>query len=171
MVPVEVHGVGVLAPDVAPVLLLREVPGPHRWLVITVGVPEAWALTAAQEHLMTARPGTIELLSELINAFEAEVAQAEVTDLHHGIFHADLVFTDGLRVSSRPSDAIALALWVHAPVAVASAVLDEAAVEIVVDEAHDSRSAIREQEQKVEEFRFELDELNPDDFREPGQGQ
>lgn len=169
MVPVEVHGVGILAPDGAPVLVLREVPGPRRWLVITVGVPEAWALTAAQEHLTTVRPGTIELLSKVIDTFEAEVAQAEVTDLRHGIFHADLVFTDGLRVSSRPSDAIALALWVHAPVAVALAVLDEAAVEIAVDEARDSHSAIREQEQKVEEFRLKLEDINPDDFREPGQ--
>jgi bifunctional DNase/RNase len=168
MVPVEVHGVGVLS-DGAPVLVLREVPDPRRWLIITVGVPEAWALTAAQEHLITARPGTIELLSQLIDTFEAEVTRAEVTDLYQGIFHADLVFADGLRVSSRPSDAIALALWVHAPVAVASAVLDEASVEIVVDEDHDSHSVIREQEQKVEEFRLKLDEMNPDDFREPGQ--
>jgi uncharacterized protein len=65
------------------------------------------------------------------------------------------LFPNGNRIeiSSRPSDAIALAVRTNVPIFGAESVLDEASILIRDDE-----------EQEVEKFREFLDQVNPDDF-------
>jgi bifunctional DNase/RNase len=167
MVPIQVQGLAVVDADAAPVLLLREKGGRHRWLVITVGAPEAKELASARKKATTARPGTIELIGQVIEAFGRRVVRVELTGLHYGIFHADLVFDGGLRLSARPSDALAIALRQGIPVEAAEAVLDEAAVELEVSGSDPLPGQEDSPEQQVEEFRTMLDDLTPDDFRDP----
>jgi bifunctional DNase/RNase len=167
MIPVQVQGLAVVDADAAPVLLLREKGGRHRWLVITIGAPEAKELASARSKVATARPGTIELISQVVEAFGRRVVRVELTGLHYGIFHADLVFDGDLRLSARPSDALAIAMRTGVPVEAAEAVLDEAAVELdVTDPEPEPLDRPASPEQQIQEFRTMLDEISPEDFRD-----
>ncbi|QRP49317.1 bifunctional nuclease family protein [Amycolatopsis sp. FDAARGOS 1241] len=173
MVQVRVQGLAVVAQEVAPVVLLREETGLRRWLAITIGAPEAQELAAAQEQVVSARPGTVELILEVLSAFGQHVERVEVTELRDSIFHADLVLSDGVRVSARPSDAIAVGLRAHAPIEVAEDVLAEAAVDVTVAGGDDPAEALggdpaESSEDQIRQFRDLLDEVSPDDFRDPG---
>ncbi|MEC3982538.1 bifunctional nuclease family protein [Amycolatopsis sp. H20-H5] len=167
MVPVQVQGVAVVAAETTPVVLLRETEGRRRWLAITIGGPEATELAQAQAQAVTTRPGTIELIGQVIAAFGHRVTRVEVTQLHEGVFHADLVLDEGLRVSARPSDALALGLRADVPVEVDEKVLDEAAIELVAEGDDEDLADGDDREREVEEFRTLLDEVTPDDFRDP----
>ncbi|WP_370948742.1 bifunctional nuclease family protein [Amycolatopsis sp. cg5] len=168
MVPVDVRGLAVLPPMAAPVLLLRESVGERRWLAITIGEAEASALLTAHTGEPSARPGTIELLGHIIEALGSGLRAVEVTALTDGIFYAELVLDGELRVSARPSDAIALGLRAGVPLHAAEAVLDVAALESVVFDGADAEDTgdAAEEDKKVEHFRELLDRLTPDDFRD-----
>ena len=60
-----------------------------------------------------------------------------ITDLADGVFFAELVFDSGQSISARPSDAIALALRVDAPVVASPEVLDEAGIALPDDDETD----------------------------------
>ena len=110
-VPMEVVGVRIELPTNTPILLLRERDG-RRYLPIWIGTPEATAIALALEGVETARPLTHDLMMSLIDALGADIERVDVTSLDEGTFYADLVIeSDGeqLTISSRPSDAIALA--------------------------------------------------------------
>jgi bifunctional DNase/RNase len=153
--------VTLLPVDETPVMLLRETVGEQRWLPISIGTPEANALVAAHQRIQHPRPNTIELIGHVIDAFGRRVQRVEVTALHEGVFISDLVLNDGVRISARPSDAVALGIRAGAPVEVDEAVLDVAAVEIEmsgdIDREHDM-------EQEIASFRARLDEATAEDF-------
>ena len=158
-VPMEIIGVRVELPTNTPILLLRERDG-NRYLPIWIGTPEATAIALALEGVETARPLTHDLLRTIVEALGADVEQVNVTGLDDGIFFADLIIgSDGdeLTISSRPSDAIALATRTGSPVYASRALLDEAGVEI-----HDEN-----EEQQIEQFKEFLDEISPEDFESP----
>ena len=160
-VPMEIIGVRVELPTNTPILLLRERDG-NRYLPIWIGTPEATAIALALEGVETARPLTHDLLRTIVEALGADVEQVNVTGLDDGIFFADLIIgSDGdeLTISSRPSDAIALATRTGSPVYASRALLDEAGVEI-----HDEN-----EEQQIEQFKEFLDEISPEDFESPAQ--
>lgn len=155
-VPMEVVGVRVELPTNTPILLLRERDG-NRYLPIWIGTPEATAIALALEGVETARPLTHDLMKTVLDSLGADVERVDVTALDDGTFFADLVLdSDGelLMISSRPSDAIALATRTGAPVFATRALLDEAGVEI-----HDDT-----EEAEIERFREFLDDVTPDDF-------
>ncbi|WP_344865202.1 bifunctional nuclease family protein [Amycolatopsis ultiminotia] len=171
MVQVRVQGLAVVAREAAPVVLLREESGARRWLAITIGAPEAQELAAAQENVVSARPGTVELIIDVLTALEQQVVRVEITKLRESVFHADLVLTGDLRVSARPSDAIAIGLRSRVPLEVAEAVLDEAAVDVTVaagDESMLEGEPGESNEEEIQRFRDLLDEVSPEDFIDPG---
>ena len=148
----DVVGVRVEMPSNAPMVLLREVGG-SRYLPIWIGAVEATAIAYEQQGVKPARPLTHDLLRDILTALEAPLRQVEITELRENVFYAELVIGDGVRVSARPSDAIALALRVGSEIYCAEDVLDEAGIEIPEAE-----------EDEVEKFREFLDQVNPDDF-------
>jgi bifunctional DNase/RNase len=170
MIPMDVEGMAVLAPESAPVMLLREREGERRWLAITIGAPEASAVALAQERIDLPRPGTIELIGMVVRSFGHKFTGVEVTDLRDGIFFADLLLDSGIRISARPSDAVAIGLRAGVPIAVDDSVLDAASVRVeIVGER--SESAVpedpAEQEQEIAEFRAMMDRIAPEDFGDP----
>lgn len=173
MIPMEVEGMAVLAPDAAPVMLLRERQGDRRWLAITIGGPEASAVALAQEKIQLPRPGTIELIGQVVKSFGHRVTGVEVTALRDGIFFADLVLDSGIRISARPSDAVAIGLRAEVPIQVDDSVLDVASVRVeIVGTGPDAElpsvpADPVDQEREVEEFRAALDRIVPEDFGEP----
>jgi bifunctional DNase/RNase len=158
----ELLGVRLEIPANAPVLLLKEQTG-ERVLPIYIGPEEAKAIALALEGVVPARPLTHDLLRDTLAALGADVTRVSVTELRDRTFYAELelrVNGQTVRVSSRPSDAIALAVRVDAPIYAAEGVLDEAATAPEEAEAGDPE----EQEQIVDEFREFIDHVNPDDF-------
>lgn len=154
----ELVGVRIELPSNQPIVLLREVGG-TRFLPIWIGAVEATAIAYALEGVKPQRPLTHDLLKAVSESLGAEVARVVVTELRSGIYFADLVFSlDGkeVHVSSRPSDAIALAARSSAPLFASADVLEEAGVEIRDDD----------EEAEVERFREFLEHVTPEDFHE-----
>jgi len=152
----EVVGVRVELPTNTPILLLRERDG-TRYLPIWIGTPEATAIALALEGIETSRPLTHDLIKTLLDALGADIERVDVTSLDEGTFYAELVIEaegEELTISSRPSDAIALATRSGAPVFAARQLLDEAGIEI-----HDDT-----EEEEIERFREFLDDITPEDF-------
>lgn len=169
---VDLIGLTVEAESRAPLILLREHDEPRRVLPIFVGPVEATAIALALGDQSPPRPLTHDLMVTLVEAAHARVERVEVTELRDGTFLAELAVSGPAgdrHVDSRPSDAIALAVRVDAPLYVASAVLDEAGAVWAedIDEA-----AI---DDEVARFRADLDALDPGHLQfgaggEPGAG-
>jgi bifunctional DNase/RNase len=165
MVPVRVLG---LAVDVRmqPVVLLTPLdnpPGPRTLVPIWVGSQEATSISIAVSGKEAPRPLSHDLMQRLLEAVGASVDRVEVTRIEDGTFYAELSLTTPrgpLTLDCRPSDAIALASRVAAPLFVADAVLADAG--IPEDEAAEQGE---DAEEKVEEFRRFLDDVDPEDFQ------
>jgi len=109
----EAVGVYLDLPDTTPVMVLREVDGPRRQLVIPIGFPEANWIAYALKGVELARPVTQQLLADVLAEYGLTVHQAVISGFRHGNFHAhlDLVGIGETRVvSCRPSDAVGLLL-------------------------------------------------------------
>jgi bifunctional DNase/RNase len=148
-----VVGVRVELPANQPIVLLKEAAG-ERYLPIWIGAVEATAIAFAQQGILPPRPLTHDLLKDVIEALGAQVDAVHITELTDGVFFAELLFSNGIRVSARPSDAIALAVRSDVTIYAAASVLDEAGI-VIADE----------QESEVERFREFLDNISPDDFQ------
>jgi bifunctional DNase/RNase len=152
-------GVRLELPANTPVVLLQEQGGDRRVLPIYIGPEEAKAIALALEGVVTPRPMSHDLMRDLLGSLGAVVPRVVVTELQDSTFYAEIeLHLAGRvhRVSSRPSDAIALAVRVDASIYATPAVLDDAA-NPVADEAE-------EQEQIVDEFRDFIERVNPEDF-------
>ena len=153
----ELVGVRIELPTNQPIVLLREVGGP-RYLPIWIGATEATAIAFALEGVEPQRPLTHDLLRDVTAALDASIDRVVVNDLRDGIYYADLVLSvesGEVVVSSRPSDAIALAARTEAQLFASPEVLEEAGVEIKDDD---------DEEAEVERFREFLDTVQPEDF-------
>lgn len=155
----EVLGVRLELPANNPVALLREHAGLRRVLSIYIGPEEAKSIALAMEGIPTPRPMTHDLLRDVLNELGATVHRVVITELRESTFYAEIVLEHAGQVhvvSSRPSDAMALAVRVQAPVFVEEAVLDVAAGPIPEEP--------EEQDHIVDEFRAFIDDVNPEDF-------
>lgn len=160
---VDLVGLSVEAGSRAPVVLLREHDAPRRVLPIFVGPNEAVAIALGlRDEPPLSRPLTHDLMATLVETLDAHVDRVEVTELRDGTFLAEVAVsgpTGQRRLDSRPSDAVALAVRVDAPLFVSGAVLDEAGA--LVAEAPDDEAI----DEEVARFRSLLDALGPADFQ------
>ena len=111
-------------------LVLGEVDG-NRRLPIIIGAFEAQAIALELEKIQPPRPMTHDLLRDTFEALDAEVIDVVVDELREGTFFAKVRYIAGGdegQLDARPSDAVALAVRVDAPIYVAPAVLDEAGI-------------------------------------------
>ncbi|AEG44332.1 hypothetical protein L600_002600000200 [Isoptericola variabilis J7] len=156
MVPVEVLGVRQQAHDQEIVVLLLDTAADLA-VPIVIGAREASAIAMAQAGLVTPRPMTHDLLRDLLGAVGVQLERVEIVALDGGIFFAELVLSNGVRLDSRASDAIALAVRTDSPVLCSAEIIAAAGVEVVDVE----------QQREVERFRDFLDHVNPEDFTDP----
>lgn len=161
MIELELVAVRVELPSNTPVLVLREIAGRRRQLAIFIGNPEATAIAFALEGVDTPRPLTHDLFCDVLDGLGTSLERVVITELRETTYYADLHLSseDGpVTVSSRPSDAVALAVRTGCPIFSEETVLDEAGfVEEVDDEDVDD-------DEVVEEFRHFIDNVSPDDF-------
>ncbi len=111
-------------------LVLGEIEG-NRRLPIIIGAFEAQAIALELEKIQPPRPMTHDLLRDTFEAVGCEVLDVVIDELRDGTFFAKVRFIhDGEegQLDARPSDAVALAVRVEAPIYVAPDVLDEAGI-------------------------------------------
>jgi hypothetical protein len=146
-------------------LLLQDSNDESRSLPLVVGQFEAQAIALALEQISLDRPMTHDLLSTIINSLTGGLESVSIYDLKEGTFYAKLNIRNGSSIESidaRPSDAIALALRLRAPIKVAKDVFQEAAVAMPIEgdgtEA-DSQSVTENVHEitKEAEIRFDLE--------------
>ena len=138
-----------------PIVVLKD-KGGERVLPIWVGVFEANAIALQIENVATPRPMTHDLLRNVIVDLDGAVDRVVVSDLQESTFFAVIHLTvkgERLVVDARPSDAIALALRMRAPILVDETVIDNAKT---VDFASDSVDSNRLQQW--------LESLDPDEM-------
>lgn len=158
----ELLGVRLELPANAPVVLLREQDGERRVLPIYIGPEEARAIALALEGVTTPRPMTHDLFRDALAAINVKLVRIHVTELRESTFYAELELetpTGSTRVSSRPSDAVALAVRVDAPIFASEELLAEAALPAAEDPEDEEQ-----QEEIVDQFREFIDQVNPEDF-------
>jgi hypothetical protein len=173
MVEVRLRAVRVDLQSNTPVLLLQESEGLGRTLPIFIGAPEATAIAFALQGMDTPRPMTHDLIRDLLEALGADVVRVVVTELRASTYYAEIVLLqDGneVPVSSRPSDAVAVAVRTGAPLFVSDELMDAEGIMLAVDEAdeesedEESLDADGNPEEIVGEFRSFLDSIRPEDF-------
>ena len=110
------------------VVILKET-GRERYLPIWIGPWEASAIAMRLQGLTPERPLTHDLFASTLEAVDARVSRVIISDLAEETFHARLfVERDGHvgEIDARPSDALALAVRVGAPIFAVPSVLDQA---------------------------------------------
>lgn len=161
MLEVRLTAVRVDLQSNTPVVLLEEKDGGGRSLPIFIGAPEATAIAFAIQGVEVPRPMTHDLMKVLIDALGAHVLRVVVTEVREATYFAEIHLQHGdlhVVVSSRPSDAIALAARTDAPLFVADDLMEASGVVI------DTEDEDAEGEELVGEFREFLDNVRPEDF-------
>ena len=147
-------GIDLLTHD--PVVILKDMDGAH-YLPILIGPFEATAIALALEGAPVPRPLSHDLMRSILVTLEAKLEQVVIHDIKDSTFFAKLmVRTNGAlhEIDARPSDGIALALRVQAPIFVTD--------KIVLEEATSEKKPIDESE--MSRFKKFLEELKPSDF-------
>jgi uncharacterized protein len=155
MIELSLVGVRVELPSNQPIVLLKETTG-ERYLPIWIGAVEATAIAFALQGIETPRPMTHDLMRDILRETDTEVERVVINDLVDQTFFATIRMSgEGktAEVSSRPSDAIALAVRINAPLFASEEVLEQAGIELKDEE-----------ESEVEKFREFLDQVTPEDF-------
>ena len=138
LIEMVVETIGVSEIDYHPVVILKEKRG-EIYLPIWIGLLEANAISVVLEGTEVPRPLTPDLLCSTIDRMGASVDYIVINDLKNATFYANIALSANqvqMRIDARPSDAIAIALRVGAPIYVEKAVLDKAGVPL----EHDSLS-------------------------------
>ena len=169
MVEMRLAGVKVELPTQTPVVLLEEVGGEQRTLPIFVGMPEATGMLHVLQGQSSPRPLTYDLFTSVLEESGARLEQVAITDLRDGTYYAELhLVVNGVRksVSSRPSDAVNLALRVGCPIVCDDDLLANEGVRY--DHDQDRMRTTPENEPQaevlVDELKQWLEHIKPEDF-------
>jgi len=156
MIEMSLAGVRIELPTNQPIVLLREAEG-ERFLPIWIGQAEAAAIALALQGVVTPRPMTHDLLKNILEEIAVQVENIVITELREGTFYAVINMQrngTAYEISSRPSDAIALAVRLNCKIFASEEVLTEAS--ILIPSGDD--------DEEVEKFREFLENVNPEDF-------
>jgi bifunctional DNase/RNase len=146
-------GIDLLTHD--PVVILKDMDG-KRFLPILIGPFEATAIALALEGAPVPRPLTHDLMRTVFETLDARLEQVVIHDIRESTFFAKLIVrTNGelQEIDARPSDGIALALRMSAPIYVSD--------KIVLEESVPDK---KEEGQEVERFKKFIEDLKPSDF-------
>jgi bifunctional DNase/RNase len=156
----EVFKITFYPPSKGYAVVLKEING-NRQLPVIVGAFEAQAIALAHENVEMPRPMTHDLLANILETLDVEVREVIVSDLRDGTFYARILIESyqfgNKEIDSRPSDAVALALRLDAPIFVDEAVMEEAGV-IAESESVEKRTRRKSGEDTLESLRKQLDQ-------------
>ena len=149
-VPLNVLGITYNRAQPETYILIMIEEGGVRQMPIAIRLAEAQSIMAFIQRVVPRRPLTHDLFSSLTKAFGIELQEVFIYHYEEGIFSTEMIFNDGERevhIDARASDAVALAMRMHAPIFTTRSVLDVAGItpdpiEISKDESADDSPAI-----------------------------
>ena len=136
MVEVTVIGLSLDAETRSPMLILRERDA-NTILPIWIGAMEALSISLALGKVPMPRPLTHELMLNAFAKLNASLVSVRIYQMSQGVFHSELDILSGgknLKLDARPSDAVALALRVGAPILVPEKTLRHLGQIVRIDE-------------------------------------
>ncbi|GAA4283383.1 bifunctional nuclease family protein [Brevibacterium daeguense] len=162
MIRVKVYGVAV---DVSqqPVILLQAIGDPERAgrvMPVWIGPQEATSILVAVQGASIGRPLSHDLMATLLRSTDSRIDYVVIPRITEGTFYAEiaLVTPKGTEtLDARPSDAIALASRVDAPLWVAEDVYDQVSVETEVQS--------EDEEEEIAQFRDFVEHVDPEEFQ------
>ncbi|MDP3878949.1 MAG: bifunctional nuclease family protein [Dehalococcoidales bacterium] len=178
MIEMSIDSIRVSLMNYQRVVILKEKLA-DRYLPIWIGPAEADAIAVELQGVSVPRPLTHDLLRSVIDAFGAKVSSIVVNDLKNDTFYAKITLNvDGeqMEIDSRPSDALALAVRVSAPVYVDESVMDKAGILLdketgkpISGDKEDAgggggRRVSEDEMKRLSAFQDFIDTLNWDDF-------
>jgi len=155
MIKMTVRGIALDPLTNMPIVILKD-PEDRRALPIWVGIFEANAIALELEKVATPRPMTHDLIKHILDGVGITVQQVIVNDLKENTFYATIELVHNgsvVTIDSRPSDAIALALRVNAPIFVTEKVVTQA-----------KNIEVSEEKEETDRWKEWLENLKPEDF-------
>lgn len=157
MIEMRVMGIALDTRTGSPIVVLHDKDN-RRALPIWIGSAEASAIIRKIENLAVARPMTHDLIISIIEKTGYELDRVEISDVEKETYFASLVLKNDkgeeVEVDARPSDAIATAIRIDAPIFVSPKVLSSGAIS--TDSAKD--------EEESQEFKDFIQSVKPSDF-------
>ena len=156
MIEMKVMGIALDTRTGSPIVVLHDKQN-RRALPIWIGSAEASAIIRKIENLNVVRPMTHDLIPDIIQKTGYKLDRVEINDVEQETYYATLFLTKGdevIEIDSRPSDAIAVAIRVDAPIFVTANVLSNGSVS--TDSAKD--------EEEAQEFKQFVQSIKPSDF-------
>jgi bifunctional DNase/RNase len=157
MIEMKVMGIALDTRTGSPIVVLHDKEN-RRALPIWIGSAEASAIIRKIENLNVARPMTHDLIINVIKETGYTLEKVEINDVEKETYYSTLYLTndngDTIEIDSRPSDAIAIAIRVDAPIFVTANVLSNGSVS--TDSAKD--------EEEAQEFKKFIQDIKPSDF-------
>ena len=170
MVEVVVSRLGLDATSESYVVILQE-KGGERLLPIWIGKPEAESIVMHMHNIKRARPLTHDLCKSLILGLNGALQGVHITHVENNTYFAELHISrngDVVQVDARPSDSIAIALRLSAPIYAAESLLSDMQVEESSDLFENGETGgvdtPSEQELNAEQLKQYLEKLRPEDF-------
>lgn len=112
----------------SPVVVLESLKE-HKFIPIWIGKAEATSIALELEHVRVLRPNTHDLIRNIVEGLGAKLHRITITDLRNNTYFATITLKlkdQEFQIDSRPSDAIAVALRMSAPIYAAIGVLAKA---------------------------------------------
>ena len=157
MIEMKVMGIALDTRTGSPIVVLHDKDN-RKALPIWIGSAEASSIIRKIENLTVARPMTHDLIINIIEKTGYTLEKIEINDVEKDTYYATLFLTDKsgntVEIDSRPSDAIAVAIRVDAPIFVTANVISNGSIS--TDTARD--------EEEAQEFKKFVQSIKPSDF-------
>ena len=156
MIEMKVMGIAIDTASGSPIIVLNDKEN-RKALPIWIGSAEASAIIRKIENIKVLRPMTHDLIIDVVEKTGYEVTRVEINDVEKDTYFSTIFLSNGeneVTIDSRPSDAIAVAIRVEAPIFVSAKVLADGSVSC--DNEKD--------EQESQEFKNFIQSIKPSDF-------
>jgi bifunctional DNase/RNase len=171
MIEVVVKKLGLDSTTHSYVLVLEE-KGGNRLLPIWIGQPEAESIVMQLHSIKRVRPLTHDLCKSLIVGMGGSLRRVQITRVEKNTYYAELHISRGdsvVQVDARPSDSIAIALRLAAPIfasesLLSSIELDEQGDEDVEGASPEGAATGESAELSADQLKAYLENLRPEDF-------
>lgn len=168
MIEVQVQSLGIDQLSKSPVVILQELQG-ERVLPIWIGPAEASAIAMELAGMKFARPLTHDLTASLIRTLGGTLTRVTITRVKENTYFAELLIQragEVFSIDARPSDSIAIALRLGAPVFTTDDLLSVNPIQIEpADDLEPEREAAEsEGTLSADQLKEYLKKLNPEDL-------
>ena len=140
----------------ADALILTDEADLHR-IPIIIGMPEAQSIAIQLEKLQPQRPLTHDLIKSLTDSLSVTLKEVFIYRLDAGIFYSELYFetpSNTIKIDSRTSDAIALALRFGCPVYTTPEIIEKAGILVSQEVREQQQGEIHNSVINVEENQY-----------------